>query len=923
MTSTSATATPSAVSPVSLVRGNQVRSQGKDDELKRLAQLGRSALFEDMGTRFTGLDDAEAEQRLDEVGPNIVAGSRPTPWYMIILHSLNNPFVFVLAGLAAVSFVTGSVEAGAYMCFMIVLSAVISFTQEYKSQQASIALREMIENTTNVKRNGEYAEIPMDEVVPGDLIQLKTGDMIPADSILLSGKDLFINQSSMTGESFPVEKRLPEDLDEDELVDWTTITALDAPNILFMGTDVLSGAGEILVVKTGPQTMFGDLATASTSTRVTSAFETGLSRVSKLLLVMVVTMFVVVFLINWLTKGDTKLSALDAFFFAIAVAVGLTPELLPMIVNTNLAKGAVALSKKKVIVKRLSAIQNLGSMDILCTDKTGTITEDRVVMIDYVNVHGNKSNKVLNAAFLNSYYQTGWKNLMDFAVIDYFTKHEKKLPYLGVAKVDEIPFDFQRRLLSVVVKIEGDSARQPGEEESEGIYDKLLDQLPDVQSIGKNLMITKGAVEEMQTICTYVLEDGQILPLTNDKLAEMEAVSQEMNLRGMRTLAVAEKVITDEELEVFDTGDETAMTLIGFLGFLDPAKESAIPAIASLHAHGVAVKVLTGDNAIVAQKVCEEVGIGAEAYLLGSDIDKLDEEQLFTAAMATNLFAKLSPMQKSRIIETLRKVHTVGFMGDGINDAPSLRMADVGISVDTAADITKDASSIILLEKSLEVLETGVQEGRKVFSNMMKYIRITLSSNFGNVFSVLVASAFLPFLPMLSVQILTLNLFYDISQLSIPWDNVDSEEIEKPVKWNTRGLAKFAMLIGPTSSIFDITTFLVLWFVFGFSSAAYQGYFQAGWFAESLATQALAFHILRTRRLPFVQSIASPPVIMATIGAFGVGALFVFTPVGRIISMPHMPAMYWVWWVGIVVCYIVLLQAWKHFYYTRIAKQGV
>lgn len=855
----------------------------KTDELKILAQLPKKELFERLNSHFTGLSLEVAEERLDTVGPNLVAAQQLTPWYVLVWRAVKNPFALVLAFLALVSAITGEYEPAIYMCVMIVLSATVSFVQAYKSEKASDALREMIENTTNALREGEFREIPMDEVVPGDIISLQTGDMIPADAILLDSKDLFINQSSLTGESYPVEKIMPERLDEDEQVDWERTSSLEAPNVLFMGTDVVSGNGQILIAKTGKNTMFGDLATqSSSSAKIKSNFDKGLNRVSRLLLSMVAVLFPLVFLINWLTKGEP----LEAFFFAIAVAVGLTPEMLPMIVNTNLAKGAVALSKEKVIVKELPAIQNLGSMDILCTDKTGTITEDRVVMLSYVNANGEKQDEVLNAAFINSSFQTGWKNLMDIAVIKYFKEEERELDTSQMEKVDEIPFDFARRLLSVVVKVGG-----------------------------KNLMITKGAVEEMDDICDTVLENGEVLPITPERLAAMREINREMNRQGMRVLTVGQKILSDEELEDFDKESEQGLTLVGFLGFLDPAKASAATAIKSLQEHGVTVKVLTGDNATVAQKVCADVGIPVDRYYIGADIDAMNDEELFKAASEVNLFAKLAPMQKARIIESLRKVHTVGFMGDGINDAPALRAADVGISVDTAADITKDASSIILLEKSLQVLESGVLEGRKVFSNMMKYIRITLSSNFGNVFSVLVASAFLPFLPMLSIQLLTLNLIYDISQLTVPWDNVDSKEIARPVKWRTRGLAKFALMIGPISSIFDITTYLVLWFVFGYHHPELAPLFQAGWFIESLATQSLAFHILRTKKTPLLESRAALPIMLSTIAAFAIGWLLLGTPLGDVIELSHVNPQFIFWWAGIVVLYVLVLQLGKWLYY--------
>lgn len=856
----------------------------KKSDLKAFAKLDSAALLDQLKTSTAGLRREEATRRLEDYGPNIIENHQLTAWYVILWHAFRNPFSLVLAFLAVVSVLTAEYEPALYICLMIIVSAAVSFIQEYKSQKASDALREMIENTTYVKRENEYHEIPMDEIVPGDIIKLQTGDMIPADAILLQSKDLFINQASLTGESFPVEKKVPEK-NETVAQKWDQRSVMDIPNVLFMGTDVLSGSGEIVIIKTGKATMFGDIAKQSSSAaKIQSSFDKGINQISRLMLMMVAILFPIVFFINWFTKG----LAFDAFFFAIAVAVGLTPEMLPMIVNTNLAKGAVALSKKKVIVKELAAIQNLGAMDILCTDKTGTLTEDRVVMMTYVDAKGKKQEDVLNAAFINAYFQTGWKNLMDIAVIQYFEKGVRNLDHEQMEKVDEIPFDFSRRLLSVVVN-----------------------------DHGRHLMVTKGAVEEMDDICTHVMENGIAVPITAEKLDAIRKVNLEMNLQGMRVLTVGQRILTDDELENFDQSSEKEMTLLGFIGFLDPAKASSKNAVTSLHEHGVSVKVLTGDNAIVAKKVCEDVGISAAHYYLGTQIDDMSDEVLYEAARNTHLFAKLSPLQKSRIIEVLRKSHTVGFMGDGINDAPALRAADIGISVDTAADITKEASSIILLEKSLEVLETGVIEGRKVFSNMMKYIRITLSSNFGNVFSVLVASAFLPFLPMLSVQLLTLNLIYDISQLTIPWDNVDSEEIEKPVQWGTRGLAKFVVMIGPLSSIFDIATFGVLWFILGYQSQHLAPFFQAGWFIESLATQALAFHILRTRHVPFLKSRAARGVIFSTLGAFIVGILFLETSIGQAISLRPVEPQFWFWWMIIVVTYVIVLQIGKIQYYKK------
>ncbi|MDT2612281.1 magnesium-translocating P-type ATPase [Enterococcus dongliensis] len=860
------------------------RKINKDQELKKLAILSDRDLFLNLRTSLQGLSEEDAQSRLEEYGPNEVTAQKPTPALLLLLQAFNDPFVYVLALLAVVSLVTNDLEAAAVMTIMILASVLITFIQEYRSQKASIELKEMIENTAAITRNGETKEIPMDEVVPGDILTLATGDMIPADAVLIWTKDLFVNQSSLTGESMPVEKFLAN---EKEVAD--DLTALDLTNLVFMGTDVLSGQGKAIILKTGQQTFFGDIAKNATTKRGKTTFDLGLAKVSKLLLQMVMVLFPLVFLINGLTKGDWS----SAFFFAIAVAVGLTPEMLPMIVSSNLAKGALTLSKHKVIVKELASIQNLGSMDVLCTDKTGTITEDRVVLVQHLDPLGNENDQVLDLAFMNSTYQTGWKNLMDIAVINYFEAQERHLPYQTVQKIDEIPFDFSRRRLTVVMKADE-----------------------------HQLMITKGAVEEMAAVCKYVEINGETLELTSEIRQQLQLVNEKMNRQGMRVITVAVRRDAHDEA-IYSTDDEKDMVLIGFMGFLDPAKASAKPAIQSLHQHGVVVKVLTGDNAIVAQKVCQDVGIPAKNYLLGNQIDEMSDEELYQAAETINLFAKLNPMQKSRIIESLQsKGHTVGFMGDGINDAPALRKADVGISVDTAADITKDASSIILLEKSLAVLESGVIEGRRVFSNMMKYIKITISSNFGNVFSILVASAFLPFLPMLSIQLLLQNLIYDIAQLTIPWDNVDEEELRVPTKWETKGLLKFTLCIGPISSIFDIITFLVMWFTFGANTLASQNLFQTGWFMIGLTTQALVVLMVRTKKVPFIQSRPAPQVFASLLLAVAAGILVILTPIADQFDFVHLPNSYWLWYVAIVIGYMIATQLGKMIY-IKIAKEWI
>lgn len=850
----------------------------KDVELKKLAQLSERELLMHLRTSKGGLSEADAKKRLAEYGLNQVNAKKPRAIWQIIFDALKDPFVLVLGLLMVVSGITGDVEAVVVMGGMILASVTITFIQEYRSEKASFALKEMIENTATVYRNGKSREIPMDEVVPGDLINLATGDMIPADALLLWTKDLFVNQSSLTGESLPVEKGVGQNISDVEL------SAVDFPDLVFMGTDVLSGQGQAIILKTGQNTFFGDIAHNATQKRGDTAFDTGLKKVSKLLLSMVFILFPVVFLLNGFTKGDWG----SAFFFAIAVAVGLTPEMLPMIVTSNLAKGAMNLARHKVIVKELPAIQNLGAMDILCTDKTGTITEDRVVLVEHLNPLGEVDHHVLDLAFLNSYYQTGWKNVMDVAVIEYYEKEKQSLPYTEIVKIDELPFDFSRRRLSVIVKADE-----------------------------HQLMITKGAVEEMADVCKYVEIAGQVQLLTPELREKMSQLNRQLNEKGMRVLAVAVKRDAHEDA-TYTVADENDLTLIGYMGFLDPAKASAATALAALKEHGVSVKVLTGDNALVAKKVCGDVGIEVGEVLLGSQIEKLSDEELAAKVEATNLYAKLNPMQKARLIGVMQtKGHTVGFMGDGINDAPALRKADVGISVDTAADITKDASSIILLEKSLQVLETGVLEGRKVFYNMMKYIKITLSSNFGNVFSILVASAFLPFLPMISLQLLVQNLIYDFAQLTIPWDHVDREELRQPANWQIKDIFRFTVAIGPVSSVFDILTYLVMWFVFGANTVASAGLFQTGWFLVGLTTQTLVVHVIRTRKLSFVKSHGAWPVLLASFSALVVGFCFVLTPVRQVFDFVVLPQGYFLWFALIVLGYLFTMEAVKHWYIRR------
>lgn len=861
-----------------------VEKKSKNSELVKLGRLTKEEALQEMQTNVSGLTKNEAEQRLEKYGLNRVTAQKPIPWYKLVLQGFNDPFIYVLALLMVVSAVTKDYDASIIMGLMIIFSAGLHFVQEYRSQQASLALKELIETTASVTREGDTKEIPIDEIVPGDIVNLSTGDMVPADARLIWAKDLFVNQSSLTGESLPIEKFISTDLEEKDLAN---ITALDFENLLFMGTDVLSRQGKVLVLKTGEETFFGDIATQSSKSRGETSFDRGVKNVSKLLLHFMAFMVPFVFLINGLSKGEWA----EAFFFSIVIAVGLTPEMLPMIVTSNLAKGAITMSKKKVIVKELNAIQNLGAMEVLCTDKTGTITEDKVVLVQHLDPMGDESERVLELAYMNSNYQTGWKNVMDHAVIEYVQENREEDCFDKVEKMDEIPFDFTRRRLTVAVK-----------------------------SGGHHLMVTKGAAEEMLTICSHVEIDGEIIPLTDELRKEMENISTKMNQQGMRVLTVAYKKEVHDSA-VYSIKDEKDMTIAGFMGFLDPPKQSSITAIKSLHEHGVNVKVLTGDNEIVAQKICKDVGIEVTRAILGTELERMSDEELGQVVKEVNLFAKLNPAQKSRIIKMLQgKGQTVGFMGDGINDAPALRTADVGISVDNAADITKEASSIILLEKSLTVLEDGVLEGRNVFGNMMKYIKMTISSNFGNVFSILIASAFLPFLPMLSIQILVQNLIYDFAQLTIPWDRMDEEDLMKPTKWRTSDLMKFTFSIGPISSIFDVLTFLVMWFVFQANTVQDAALFHTGWFVIGLITQTVVVYVIRTKKIPFIQSTANISVTLSAILVVIAAIAIPGSKFGTYIDLVTLPSSYWKWAFFIIVAYIVLMQIVKDIY-IKINKQ--
>ncbi|WP_235364826.1 magnesium-translocating P-type ATPase [Sphingomonas sp. ERG5] len=846
-----------------------------------------------------GLTETEARLRLAETGPNETAHERAPHWSRQLLGACRNPFIIVLALLAGISLVldSGDLKAPIIIGTMILLSVVLRFWQEYRSSRAAEALQAMVTTTATVLRRalprdcpGILREVSIRELVVGDIVQLGAGDMIPADVRLLDSKDLFVSQAVLTGESIPVEK-----YDTLGAVAEKSATArtgpdagpLDVSNICFMGTNVVSGQGRAVVVATGRHTYFGSLSKAIVGQRAETSFDKGVRSVSFLLIRFMLVMVPIVFAINGLVKGDW----LEALLFSLSVAVGLTPEMLPLVVTANLAKGAVAMSKRKVIVKRLNAIQNFGAMDVLCTDKTGTLTQDKVILENHLDIAGRRDDRVLELAWLNSAHQTGVKNLLDVAVLDYARGHagiERQAQY---HKIDEMPFDFVRRRLSVVVG-NGD---------------------------GRHLLVCKGAVEEMLSISSQVMTPTGVEPLDDMRRHDVAARAHDLNQDGFRVVLVGTRAFdVAETKDAYGVADEAGLTLFGYLAFLDPPKDSAATAIEALRRHGVAVKILTGDNAVVTAKICREVGLDVGEPLLGRDIAALDDAALRAVVGKTVVFAKLSPLDKARIIRALQALgHTVGFLGDGINDAPGLRDADVGISVDSAADIAKESADIILLEKSLMVLEDGVLCGRATFGNIIKYIKMTASSNFGNVFSVLVASAFLPFLPMLPIHLLIQNLCYDVSQLSLPWDGMDEEYLEKPRKWYAGDIARFMVSIGPISSIFDITTFCLMWFIFSANTVADQSLFQSGWFIEGLLSQTLIVHMIRTRKIPFFQSTAALPVLVLTGIIIAFGIYVPFSPLGAAVGLQPLPWSYFPWLVATLLGYCVLTQLIKTLYIRR------
>ncbi|WP_411124335.1 magnesium-translocating P-type ATPase [Streptomyces sp. x-19] len=866
----------------------------------------------DLGSTPSGLTHREAALRRERDGANAIAQERPPRWYAQLARAFWNPFILVLAVLVAVMYGQWLQVADtepfdpkiAILGAMVLISAGLRFWQEYRSGSAAAALRALVTTTTAVQRRAGRGrlpatlEIPMADVATGDVVKLAAGDLVPADLRLLTAKDLMVSQAALSGESLPVAKadtRPATDRGQDATGD-----PVEADNLVLTGTSVTSGSATGVVIAIGADTYLGSMAGALAGERPETSFDTGVKKVSFLLIRFMMVMVPVVFLINGLTKGDWA----EAFTFAVAVAVGLTPEMLPMVVTTNLARGAVALSRRKVVVKHLNAIQNLGAMDVLCTDKTGTLTEDRIVLDRYLDVHGRSDGEVLELAYLNSHFQTGLRNLMDQAVIDRMHEAEEVVVDARFTLVDEIPFDFARRRMSVVLRrndLDGPAA--------------------------EHLLITKGAVEEVLDRCERVAYAGDAVELTDALRDTVLRTAEDHGRQGLRVLAVATRTLpvdpdaAADDAATYTVADEAGLTLIGFLAFLDPPKQDAAEALRALADNGVAVKVVTGDGELVAARVCEQVGIDPGTPVTGAEIDALDDLELLDRARTATLFAKVNPVQKARIVRALQADgHTVGFLGDGINDAAALRDADVGISVDTAVDIAKESADIILLEKDLTVLGQGVLRGRLTFGNTIKYLKLTASSNFGNVFSVLVASAFIPFQPMLALQLLVQNLCYDVSQLATPWDRMDADYLRTPRKWDARGIRRFMLVLGPTSSVFDVTTFALMWYVFGANSEVHQALFQSGWFVEGLLTQTLVVHMLRTRRIPFVQSRATWPVLLMTALVMGVGLWLPFSPLAGALGMQALPLAYFPWLAATLAAYCLLTQGVKGWYIRRFGE---
>ena len=877
--------------------------QTNKERLINALQEPLESTFANYKTSALGLVDDQVEENRDAYGENVITKGQEDSMIKKIYESIINPFTVILLVIALVSFITNvwlakpgeqDPTTSIIIVTLVLISGGIRFIQELRSDKAASNLSRMIVNTATVLRDGSEQEIPIDEIVVGDVIKLSAGDMIPADVVLIDSRDFFVQQSGLTGESDAVEKVCLRKADSQNLD-----SLLESESLAFMGTNVISGRATALVLVVGDETMMGAIEQTINTYDEPTSFEREMNTISWLLIRLMLVMVPIVFVINGLTDGDW----LEAGVFALSVGVGLTPEMLPMIITASLAKGSIIMAKEKVVIKKLNAIQDLGAIDILCTDKTGTLTQDEIVLEYPLDIHGELDLSVLRRAYLNSYFQTGLKNLMDRAIINRTQKEAKKHEIVRdldqtFHKIDELPFDFERRRMSVIVKDE------------DGVVS----------------MVTKGALEEMLSVSTYVEYKGEIKRLTDEVRQEVLAEVAQLNEQGLRVLGVSYKTDLDEN-DIFSVEDERDMILTGYLAFLDPPKPSAAPAIKALAEYGVTTKILTGDNEKVTQAVCEKVGLDVERILLGSEIDTMTDQELAQVVETTTVFAKLSPDQKARIILSLKNNgHKVGYMGDGINDAPSMKVSDVGISVDTAVDIAKETADVILLDKDLMVLEKGLVEGRKVYANMTKYIKMTVSSNFGNIFSLLFASIFLPFLPMAPVHLIVLNLIYDLSCIALPFDNVDKEFLKKPRIWEANSIMRFMAWIGPISSVFDIITYMLLYFLVvpmilghGYNhgaadAAAFIMVFQTGWFIESMWSQTMVIHMLRSPKLPFIQSRPAFSVVVTTLAAAFFVTSLPYSPLASILKLSQLNGLYFVLLFAIIVLYMLSVTVVKRIY---------
>ena len=851
-----------------------------EKKLKDNSKIKVEDLLKKYKTSMEGISVVEVDERIEEYGKNIIEVNSNNSILHMLKDAFFNPFNIVLMIVAVITFITDIVIATKkdYATFILIvstilISVIISMWQQTKSENAAKKLKKMINNKMDVIRDNIQTTIDLENVVPGDIVKLSSGDMIPGDVRFLETKDLFIDQAALTGESNPVEKF-------SVLKDYETVT--DISNIGFMGTNIVSGSAIAMVLSTGKDTFFGSMAKFIYSANEKNSFEKGIDDISKLLIKFMIVLVPIILIINCITTRDI----LSSLIFAITIAVGLTPEMLPVITTSTLAKGAVEMSKKRTIVKRLSSIQTFGQMNILCTDKTGTLTEDKVVLEKYMDVMGNESLRILKHAFLNSYFQTGLKNLIDVAIISRAEKENMNILKEKYKREDEIPFDFSRRRMSVVLRDDS----------------------------GKRQLITKGAVDEIMSICSYIDLDGNAIELTDELRKKAYEVYEKNNKDGLRVLAIAQKNEI-HDINTFGIQDESNMVLIGFVGFLDPPKESAQEAIKALKTYGVDTVILTGDSEGVAIKICKKVGIDTENCLTGRQIEELSDDELKDKVKNCHLFSKLTPLQKQRIVRIFQENgNTVGYMGDGINDSPPLKQADVGISVDTAVDIAKETADIILLEKDLNVLEQGVINGRKTFTNLLKYIKMATSGNFGNMLSVVIASVFLPFLPMLPVHILIQNLLNDFAQIGMPFDNVDEEYIKKPKTWNTNGIKKFMFNFGTISTVLDMMCFMVLWYVFGYNTLPTASLFQCGWFVFGILSQTLIIHMIRTSKIPFIESKSSKQLLISTFSVVIITIAIAFTNIAIIFDLSKLPYSY-LGWIGILmITYIISIQVYKKKY---------